>query len=643
MEEERLASLLPASDIVRELRKLCAGGRAIVLTATALEAAPLLSVLKVIRTAAVAGVSVSVADCLPDGQRPARKVVVAVTGCDKVNVAHALTLLLAAWEGAPQLVLQAGVAGAFEGSGLEPGDLVVASEEAYSDTGSSSPQGWLSAKDLGLPIAVIGGEEGGGVFRLAGDLIEKVVLLLQDASVRSGTGRPLRVVSGRCVTSSRVTGNKAEADLVRERWEALAESMEGAAAAHVCALHEVPFLELRGISNMVTDRDRAAWRLEQGAAAAAWAASVVLQWLDDLTGNSASMSSQAGTASGPGVDAARLPGTGHPGLRRGGQRSGQHSGLSEGRRAGQRAREHHESYRARSLRLAFSPCPNDTFIFHAWVTGLVPGAPPVETLLADIDILNRLALEGTVEVVKLSLAAFAEVRDRYALLHCGGALGRGVGPLVVARKDSLLRPAVSTEGGAALADELSRVRVALPGSRTTAALLAQAFAGELKRAVTMPFDRIMPAVAAGEVDAGVIIHEGRFTFASHGLRQLIDLGEWWETSTGLPVPLGGIAVARSLHQEVQRAVEEALRASILLARTDPEASREYVRTHAQEMDPLVCQAHIDLYVNEFTVDYGAEGEAAIERLLALVPQAAGDRFASLPLFWDGKEGIGSSS
>jgi len=627
VKEERLVSPWPASDMMRQLRGLCTGGRAIVLTATALEAAPFLSTLKVRRTAAVAGVSLSVGDCLPEcGQEHAIRVVVAVTGCDKVNVAHALTLLLAVWEGAPQLVVQTGVAGAFEGSGLEPGDVVVASEEAYSDTGSSSPQGWLSARDLRLPIATIAGKEAGGVFSLDRGLVEKAVMLLEAASAGAGTRHLVRVVSGRCVTSSRVTGTKVEADLIRERWQALAESMEGAAAAHVCALHQVPFLELRGISNLVTDRDRAAWRLEQGADAAAWAARVVLERLDDLTGGLTSRTPLAGTTTGCGVGLARLEGTGSPTLQRSGQR--------DGRRSGQQ----HQRGNATTLRLAFSPCPNDTFIFHAWVEGLVEGAPPVETVLADIDVLNRLAQEGAVDVVKVSLAAFAQVRDRYALLHCGGALGRGVGPLVVARKDSLLRPALSSEGGAALADELSRVRVALPGNETTAALLARAFAGELKRAVIMPFDRIMPAVAAGEVEAGVIIHEGRFTFASYGLRQLIDLGEWWETGTGLPVPLGGIAVARSLDREVQRAVEEALRASILMARAHPGASREYVRTHAQEMDPLVCQAHIDLYVNDFTVDYGPEGEAAIERLLALVRSPENEEGETLPLFWDGDRG-----
>ncbi len=303
------------------------------------------------------------------------------------------------------------------------------------------------------------------------------------------------------------------------------------------------------------------------------------------------------------------------------------------------------------LVLAYSPCPNDTFIFHAWVHGLVAGAPPVEERLEDIDALNQLALGGKADVVKVSIHAFSRLRDRYALLHSGGALGRGCGPLVVAPKLSGLSPASDVRRVTALADSLSRARVAVPGELTTAALLVDLFAGGLGRPIVMPFDRIMPAVAAGEVDAGVIIHEGRFTYGSYGLRCLIDLGVWWEDYAGLPLPLGGIAVRRELAQEVKRAVDDAVRASVQLARADPEASAGYVREHSQEMDPLVCGQHIELYVNDFTIDYGAEGERAIRRLLeeaaglpavmnerGVAPEAADLREAQAPdragVFWD---------
>ena len=286
------------------------------------------------------------------------------------------------------------------------------------------------------------------------------------------------------------------------------------------------------------------------------------------------------------------------------------------------------------LRLAYSPCPNDTFIFHAWTQGMLQGTPPVVERLEDIDTLNGLAAGGEADVIKVSFYAFGLLRDRYALLHSGGALGRGVGPLIVARKDSTFRPADANGGTASLGDDLSRARVAIPGELTTAALLSGLFIGGGRRGVVMPFDRIMPAVAAGEVDAGVIIHEGRFTFGSYGLRQLVDLGEWWEATTGLPIPLGGIAVARALNRGLQERIDRAVRDSVLFARSHPEASREYVAAHSQEMDPAVCQAHIDLYVNDESVDYGAEGERAIERLLGSGAEAGLFSESDQGLFWD---------
>ncbi len=325
------------------------------------------------------------------------------------------------------------------------------------------------------------------------------------------------MVTGPCVTASRVTGLLAEGEEVARRWGAVAESMEGAAAAHICALYGVPFLEVRGISNLVVDRDRASWEMDRAVAVAARAALAVAAALDRLP----------------------LSSTGAP--------------RAEGRPCAHPvARARHPRMPARPdmdhLRLAYSPCPNDTYIFHAWVHGLIPGAPPVEERLEDIDTLNRLALKGEADVIKVSMHAFAHLRERYALLHAGGALGRGCGPLVVARKDSWLRPAPSVQRVAALVDHLGRARVAIPGELTTGALLLGLFAGGVTNTVVMPFDRIMPAVASGEVDAGVIIHEGRFTFGSYGLRRLVDLGEWWEETTGLPIPLGAIAVSRSLER-----------------------------------------------------------------------------------------------
>ena len=230
--------------------------------------------------------------------------------------------------------------------------------------------------------------------------------------------------------------------------------------------------------------------------------------------------------------------------------------------------------------------------------------------------------------------ALDDLRDRYALLHSGGALGRGCGPLIVARKDSPFRPADANGGIASLSDGLSHVRIAIPGELTTAALLSGLFTGSGRKRVVMPFDRIMPAVAAGEVDAGVIIHEGRFTFGSYGLRRLVDLGEWWERTTGFPIPLGGIAVSRALGRETQGAADRAIRESVLYAQAHPEASQEYVAAHSQEMDPAVCKAHIDLYVNDASVDYGPTGEQAIEHLLAAAAEAGLVEASGKALFWD---------
>lgn len=286
------------------------------------------------------------------------------------------------------------------------------------------------------------------------------------------------------------------------------------------------------------------------------------------------------------------------------------------------------------LRLAYSPCPNDTTIFHAWVHGLVPGAPAVEERLADIDVLNALALQREVEIVKVSMHAFAHLQDDYALLHSGGALGRGCGPLVVARKDSRLRPAPSVGRVAALVDRLGQARVAIPGELTTAALLLGLFTGGVTKLVVMPFEQIMPAVAAGAVDAGAIIHEGRFTYGSYGLRRLVDLGEWWEENSGLPIPLGGIAVLRTLEPALQARVEEAMRESVEYAERNPDAALAYVKAHAQEMDSAVCRAHVELYVNEFTHDYGSEGEQAIRRLLGTAAELGLTPRSEKGLFWD---------
>lgn len=254
------------------------------------------------------------------------------------------------------------------------------------------------------------------------------------------------------------------------------------------------------------------------------------------------------------------------------------------------------------MKLAFSPCPNDTFVFHAWVHGLVAGAPAVEVTYADIDVTNTAALSGEFDVVKVSYAALPWLRDQYELLPCGGALGRGCGPLVLTAQPTA-------------PESLREATVAVPSERSTAYLLFRLWAQRFppKQIVTVPFEQIMPGVAAGRFDAGLVIHEARFTYAEHGLRMLCDLGQWWEEDTGTPVPLGAILARKGLDSA---AIAEWIRASLQHAREHPEASADYVAAHASELSAHVARQHIDLYVNEFTHDLGDEGRQAVDTLLA---------------------------
>jgi 1,4-dihydroxy-6-naphthoate synthase len=243
------------------------------------------------------------------------------------------------------------------------------------------------------------------------------------------------------------------------------------------------------------------------------------------------------------------------------------------------------------LTFAFSPCPNDTFAFHALVHGLVPG-PAVLPHIDDIEALNARAERGESEITKVSIAAYPRIRDRYALLRSGGAAGFGVGPIVVA---AVQRPV----GG----------RVAIPGARTTAALLLNLL-GKFET-VPMRFDEIEQAVLTGKVDCGVLIHEGRFTYEGRGLTLLSDLGAVWEERMKSPLPLAAIAIRRDLAARGSD-VDRALRSSVEYAFAHPDASRDYVASHAQEMEPSVMAQHIRLYVNDYTLGLD---EPAVHRLL----------------------------
>jgi 1,4-dihydroxy-6-naphthoate synthase len=270
----------------------------------------------------------------------------------------------------------------------------------------------------------------------------------------------------------------------------------------------------------------------------------------------------------------------------------------------------------RPLSLAYSPCPNDTYIFDALAHDRIDaGGLTFNITLADVESLNQAAAAGLYDITKLSVAAFGHVSETYGMLGAGAALGRGCGPLLVARKGTRL-------------EEISGKAIAVPGMWTTAYLLLALFMEHPPHATAMTFDQIMPAVQAGKYDAGVIIHEGRFTYETYGLTCLADLGQWWESVSGLPIPLGCIAIRRSLGAITAGKMTSAIRASITHARRHPGDALPYIRANAREMDDAVIHQHIALYVNEFSMDLGDEGLGAVAALLdrarqtGIVPETA---------------------
>lgn len=278
-----------------------------------------------------------------------------------------------------------------------------------------------------------------------------------------------------------------------------------------------------------------------------------------------------------------------------------------------------------TLQLGYSPCPNDTYIFCALASGRVDTHPyRLQITLADVELLNQKAMGAALDVTKVSVYAMLHFLESYWLLGSGGAIGRGCGPLVVAREPLAPR-------------DLGNKRVAIPGRMTTANLLLQLSGVHRGPVHEMAFDRIMPAVARGDVDAGVIIHEGRFTYPLHGLHLVLDLGAWWEQEMGLPLPLGGIAVKRELGPQVAAFVEEKIRESLLFAHTHPEAVWPYIVENAQEMAPEVIRSHIDMFVNDFSMAAGEEGERAIRALLEAAARQQSRPLPALPLFWSSRQ------
>jgi len=258
----------------------------------------------------------------------------------------------------------------------------------------------------------------------------------------------------------------------------------------------------------------------------------------------------------------------------------------------------------KNVTIGFSPCPNDTFIFNRLVHAL-PGDLPVfdPPCLEDVETLNRWAFEHRLDVTKLSYHAVGHLLDEYCVLPSGGALGRGCGPLLVTRED------IS-------GSDLAGKRIAIPGKYTTAALLFRMFLPRCTDLVEMRFEQIMDAVSNGDVAGGVIIHESRFTYQERGLHCLQDLGQWWEESSGMMIPLGCIAVRRSLGSTVISAIDRQIKASLAWAHGHPAEGRAWIDAHAQETEKAVIDSHIDLYVNEFSYDLGGEGRLAVETFLS---------------------------
>ena len=257
----------------------------------------------------------------------------------------------------------------------------------------------------------------------------------------------------------------------------------------------------------------------------------------------------------------------------------------------------------KKIKIAFSPCPNDTFMFHAMLNGLVDTSGfAFEHHLMDIEELNQNAFEQKYDVTKISFSAFGHLTDKYVLLNSGAALGRNCGPLLISKTPTL-------------AKDINELKIAIPGIYTTANLLLSIMWPEAKNKESVLFSEIEDAVLNDKYDAGLIIHENRFTYKLKGLHKIMDLGEWWENKTGMPIPLGGIVAKESLGLQSINSIERIIKSSIEYAFKYPDASKDFIMQNAQAMDEQVVREHIKLYVNEFSLNLGSEGKNAIRTLL----------------------------
>lgn len=259
--------------------------------------------------------------------------------------------------------------------------------------------------------------------------------------------------------------------------------------------------------------------------------------------------------------------------------------------------------------IGFSPCPNDTFIFDALVNNKIDtGELTFDPVLEDVETLNRWAIEGRLDITKLSYAVLPLVLDRYALLNSGSALGRGVGPLLISTPTAVKNPV----GGAK--EEVNNFTIAVPGEHTTAHMLFSLAYPDAKKKIFLRYDQIEDFVLSGK-GLGVIIHENRFTYQQKGLHKITDLGDYWEKQTGNPIPLGGIVIKKELGVEIKEETDGLIRKSIEYAFSKYPELNDYIRSHSQEMSEDVMRKHIDLYVNNYSIDLGEDGRAAVKKLL----------------------------
>lgn len=276
------------------------------------------------------------------------------------------------------------------------------------------------------------------------------------------------------------------------------------------------------------------------------------------------------------------------------------------------------------ISLGFSPCPNDTFIFDALVNRKIDTeGVDFEVFMEDVETLNQKSFRAELDVTKLSFHTLGYVREHYELSHSGSALGEGVGPLIISKKD------ISKE-------DILKGPVAIPGKYTTAHFLLKMAFPHIAEKQEMLFSEIEEAVIEEKVIAGLIIHENRFTYAAKGLKKFMDLGEYWENKTGLPIPLGGIAIKRSLPLELKVKINNWIRESVEFAFKNPNSGSSYIRAHSQEMDEDVLRKHIGLYVNNYTIELGDRGIEAVQKMFEIADQLNLIPFSNQPLITEKK-------